>query len=1182
MKQNLILIIVALFFSHLVGAQPWMKNVPQEKIAAGNYNFYDVQKAFNDYWADYNIVDGKFQDQNGEWVKAYGWKLFKRWEYNMQNRIDENGMPRMDIFWNEYKKINQTKGKDARFNWTSLGPHVVPNSPSTGRLRGVGRINCLTFHPTDEGTFWIGSPTGGVWKTTDSGTTWVCLTDDLPSGLGISDIGVNPNNPEELYLATGDAHGQNGGGGLNSHSCGILKTTDGGLTWHETGFVLSPTQQRTLARLYIFPQDPQTQIVTSSNGIFKTTDGWNTYAEVRSGNFIDIEAKPGNNSILYAAKYDGAAFYRSTDSGETWEMVNNGVPSTGCVRAELTVSPAAPNVVYALFAHTNSGLKGVYKSENSGESFVELTGEYPNLLCTDYFGGNTNEEGGQGWYDLAFTANPTNANMLFVGGINCWKSTNGGTSWSYSSRAYESYGGYAYVHADQHYLRYHPTNGKLYSCNDGGIYVSTNNGTAWTDISHGLTILEIYRLGTSATDNDRVITGAQDNGTFKFEDTDVLAVLGSDGMECMIDYTNANRLYATWYNGEQILRSVNAGTSWSNIPPSGATGGDWVIPFVMDPNNSNTLYAGYKKIYMSVNAGNSWVAISDDLGGTKKALAVAPSNSNYIYTSTASKVFLTTNGGSEWNQILLKGQITYIAVSPTDPNTAWVTRGGYVEGEKVYMTTDAGQTWINYSEGLPNVPVFSVACQSGGADNSLYLATDLGVYYRNQTLSKWMLFNNNMPLLKGSEIEIRHTTNEVVLASYGRGLWKAPLIIVSPPNAEDAYMCEGDAVPTLTASGTNVKWYANANLTELLVEGNTYQPTISEFGDVYFWITQTVNNEESTGFPVKLSYNPYPAAPTVTDLVNCHTASAGSLSAVGENVQWYADETLTNLVGEGTSYTPEVTEVGAHNYYVTQTVNGCASDAAMATYTIIDPMPQPVLEEICFGEAVPVLTAEGDLIAWYQDEALTQFIVTNFSYDTQQTEIGEYVYYITNIVNNCQSSPVTATLVIYGQPVAAFETAMNGFEVTITNQAENATAYLWNFGDGTTDESENPEPHTYDDVNVFTISQTVSNPACGSAQLDQTVQAAAVGFDEISSNNSLMIYPNPTDGQFKIRYVCEKTDDLQINIYNIEGQIVYSDKYTGISGEFEKIVDFSKYAKGIYNVEIIMNAKKVNQKLIVE
>ena len=315
---------------------------------------------------------------------------------------------------------------------------------------------------------------------------------------------------------------------------------------------------------------------------------------------------------------------------------------------------------------------------------------------------------------------------------------------------------------------------------DGGIYKTTNGGDSWTDLSNGLEISQIYKIGVSQTISNNIICGLQDNGSREIYNGDWYEQTGGDGMECIIDYEDADTEYASYAYGV-IYRTYNFWEDQTTISeniPGGQPNGAWVTPFVIHPTNPNILYAGYDRLYKTTNQGDSWTAISPVIGGDLlRSVAIAPSDPNTIYVGTYDNLYLTTNGGTEWFIVpvgIPDAKVSYITVDPTNSQRVYVTLSGYSAGNKVYVSADNGQNWSNYTGNLPNVPVNCIAYQQG-TNEGLYVGTDVGVFYTDGTLPDWVPYQTGLPNVVVTELEISYNDNKLWAATFGRGLWNADL-----------------------------------------------------------------------------------------------------------------------------------------------------------------------------------------------------------------------------------------------------------------------------------------------------------------------------------------------------------------------------------------------------------------------
>ncbi|UTW63970.1 hypothetical protein KFE98_07470 [bacterium SCSIO 12741] len=410
-----------------------------------NGNFYQTQRAFYQYW------DGRSRD------KADGFKPFKRWEWFMQYEINPDGSyisadqtaREVRAFRKKYGQPSVSKfaAVSGPSTWEALGPLVLPVA-SSGQPNGMGRVNCIAVHPQHDSTLFIGSPNGGIWRSYDLGKTWASNT-DTNFIMQVSSIVFDTKSPNTVYAGTGDRDA-----GARSPR-GVMKSTDGGLHW-----TLSNTGMgnKVVGMMIMDPNHPDTIVAATSGGIYKTTNGGANWSRRSSGgHFKDIVSQPGNFQVQYATS--SGVFFRSTDGGDSWQSVTSGLP--GGVRGAIAVTPADSNYVYFILTNQRS-FKGLYFSQDAGQTFVNHSTS-PNIMDYSTTGSGT---GGQAWYDLDIAADPKNANTIYVGGVNIFKSTNQGRNWQINAH-WTGSGGAPAVHADQHFLEFNPNGDRLLVGNDG-------------------------------------------------------------------------------------------------------------------------------------------------------------------------------------------------------------------------------------------------------------------------------------------------------------------------------------------------------------------------------------------------------------------------------------------------------------------------------------------------------------------------------------------------------------------------------------------------------------------------------------------------------------------------------------------------------------------------------------------
>ena len=754
MKKNFLFILMLSGIVMYASAQPYM-NPSILSVQDHKTTFKDVQKSFYDYWVNHD-ADLLQEEENAE---EGGYQQFKRWEAFMEQRTFPTGnFFNPEILYHEYQKYKTVfeREKSARqvnghtgttaANWSFIGPGQVP-----GGGGGAGRINCLAFDPNNNNILWIGAACGGLWKSTDGGATWSSNTDLLPS-LSISDIIIDPTNTSVMYIATGDKYGiywqyET----IGQYSAGVLKSTDGGNTWSQTTLNYIQSNVTVIQRLIMSPTNSSTLYAATNNGIYTTTNGGTSWTQQLTGKFYDVEFCPSTPTMLYCA--DSIRTYKTTNGGTNWNPMPT-ITSTG--RISIAVTPANPNAVYVW---SEGG--GFYYSNNQGVSFTPRSD--PNGAAGPY-----------GYYDYVLAVSPVDENILFSGGLNVARSTNGGNTWTTVSD-WSGWPNSNYSHADNHDLQFAPASSQvIYSMNDGGIFKSTDQGDTWTDLSNGLDIKQYYRLACSYQNPGTIYAGAQDNGTDRLMGGNSYQVNGADGEECLVDYGDENIVFVSSQGG-YFLKSTDGG---NNFNPLSQFGSDWTSPIIMDRNSNNIMYLGSTSVYKSTDTGDSWNSISPGQPGAIYSLEVSLSDPNTIYAATFGNIIRTINGSS-WNDItgslpVNQAAITGIAISGSNHDVAWVTFSGYAAGEKVYQTDNGGVTWFNVSGTLPNIPVNCIEYQNNSTD-ILYIGTDFGVFWKDGTMNDWLPYNTNLPNVIIDELEVYYPTSKLRAATYGRGLWETDL-----------------------------------------------------------------------------------------------------------------------------------------------------------------------------------------------------------------------------------------------------------------------------------------------------------------------------------------------------------------------------------------------------------------------
>ncbi len=693
--------------------------------------------------------------------RGTGNKQYQRWLYERKFHTDENGnyiSPQTE--WNNYLQSlpslqnNNSNNIVAAANWTELGPWGWNRTSSWNP--GTGRISAVAVLPSNEQVIYVGSPGGGLWKTTNGGTNWQPLTDNNSTWMQIFAITIDPTNPNTIYVGT--------------NGSGILKSTNGGATLAPTGS--GPAGN--VRKILIHPSNASIVFAACNNGIWRSTNSGTSWTQVHSGGKEDIEFKPDDINIMYASGND---VYRSTNNGVNWTPVTTAEGITNTGRTLVSVSAANPNYVYAAQAN-GSEFGRLYKSTDAGLTFTTTVVGSP-TTNTNYFGYETSGAGtgGQATYDMGMDVSPTNATEVYIAGIICWKSVNEGTSFS-PITAWSLPNSVGYNHADVHGLFW--VNATIYSISDGGIYKSLNNGDDWIDLSPGLGIRQFYRMANSQTNATVITGGAQDNGSVvRQASTGIWADwLGADGMEGLVSPTNHLNIWGTSQNGS-VYRSTNGGNSYSGLPKPSA--GQWVTPLAIHPTNETIVYGGWTGVYKSTNSGTTWTNISGTTITTTLAdLAVAPSDPNYIYASNGAALYVTTDDGATWAIRSAPATINDITIDPSNPSKIWIACNSATN--RILVSTDAGATFTNVSSNLPNIVARTIVVDDNTPRN-LYVGMNIGVYHKTESDANWATYSDNLPLVAINELEIQKNSGKIRVATYGRGIWESPVASAAPPGS---------------------------------------------------------------------------------------------------------------------------------------------------------------------------------------------------------------------------------------------------------------------------------------------------------------------------------------------------------------------------------------------------------------
>lgn len=699
---------------------------------------------------------------------------------------EENPMAPNDWMYQQrsypYEKVNRAAIKNATLKFNELKQLKNGNDQpweAVGPTNVGGRISDIEMYDDDYNTMFVGTATGGVFKTTDRGDTWIPIFDEA-SSLSIGDLALAPSDKNTIYVGTGEPNA--GGGSITYDGFGVYKSSDGGNNWTHIGL----DNVGSIGRIVVHPTNPSIVYVaamgylfeeSSSKGIYRSEDGGESWEKVlyistKTGG-IDIDINPQNPDILYAAMwqrtrtttgrdYGGpeCGIYQTTDGGDNWTQLNNGLPSSNEGRIGLSICDSVPNIVYAIYADRSGDFLGIYKTTNGGASWTASNDS-----------GLSNSFSSYGWWFGRISVDPTDPDIAYLIGFNLYRTTDGGASWTYVSRG---------VHVDHHSLFVHPaSNSYIVNGNDGGVYISYDYGDDFDHIKD-MPITQYYTCAFDFQNPERIYGGTQDNGTnrtFYGQNDGWSRILGGDGFVVHIDPTDNRYIYGESQYGN-ISRSTNGGSRFSSAVNGIYGSKNWNTPFILDPNTPSTLYYGSNYVFKSTNRAQSWTAISGSLTNrTITTISKSELDDELLFVGTEDgRVYKTTNDGGNWTRIdgdLPNRWVTSVLADPYDQDVVYATFSGYRYNEylpHVFKSEDQGNTWIDISSNLPEAPVNDILVDFMDP-NILYLANDQSVFISRDGGGYWEILGQDLPLVPILDLKIHEPSKTMLAATFGRSMF---------------------------------------------------------------------------------------------------------------------------------------------------------------------------------------------------------------------------------------------------------------------------------------------------------------------------------------------------------------------------------------------------------------------------
>jgi len=683
-----------------------------------------------------------------------------------------------------------------------------------------GRISDIKVDPNHPSTWYVAVGSGGVWKTTNSGTTWNPIFDGQAS-YSIGTVEIDPNNSNVIWVGTGE----NVSGRHVAWGSGVYKSEDGGQSWKNMG--LSASEH--IGRILIDPRDSDVVLVAAEGalwssggerGVYRSEDGGESWTHVlavdEKTGATDLEFDPSNPEVLYAATYErrrkvwaflaggpGSGIHKSTDNGLTWKEVSKGLPRADMGKIGLAVTPADPNLVYATI-ESDPANKGFYRSTDKAESWEKR---------------NSYTSGGTGpHYYQEIEASPSDPDVVIQMDVFYQVTRDGGATFNYLETGRSK-------HSDNHALWIDPANpAHMLAGSDGGLYETFDEGKTWKFFNN-LPIAQFYKI---AVDNAEpfynVVAGAQDLGTLigpsrtlnteGIRNQDWYVPLGADGYDAAFDPTDPNIVYMEIQQG--VLNRLDRRTEElmdiqpQPAPEDPAERFNWDAPIVVSPHDHKTLYFGSQRVWKSTNRGDSWTPISGDLTSdtnpfelpmqelvpgvealydngamskyaTLTAISESPLRQGLLYTgSDDGLVHVSNDDGASWQKVGAfpglpsRSFINDVEASAHDDETIFVVADAHKEGDYspyIYRSTNQGKSWKNIAGDLPKGVIVWALKQDPVNENLLFIGAENGLYFSYNQGQNWLKLSAGVPTISFRDIELHEREGDVIGGTFGRGIY---------------------------------------------------------------------------------------------------------------------------------------------------------------------------------------------------------------------------------------------------------------------------------------------------------------------------------------------------------------------------------------------------------------------------
>lgn len=695
----------------------------------------------------------------------------------------------------DLRNATTRRGTQALYgSWNPIGPDLTIG----------GRILSIAIDPNNVNNLFIGSASGGIWKSTNAGSSWARVETNQPI-LGVPAIAFKPGSSSIIIAGTGEVYradtsniGFNVWKARGTYGTGIYRSIDGGVTWTR---VMNRLESNLFGvqKIRFNPLNANSVYACTTEGVYKSVDNgatWNATPILRSTNTSPVPSKlyvsdlvihPTDSNIMVAAVGNLAntnkGIYRTTNGGTSWTRISSGLPASTGFDGYIKLENAGAGILYASIGGKDAGENELYLSTDFGANWIVKSGSHH---CEYQF-----------WFSHTLAINPSNTNEVILAGVDMYKYTSTSTSTNAGSQVQIG----STVHSDYHDIKYQPGSSSIfYIAGDGGMYKTTNNGTSFTQINNGLSATQFYAsIGVSPTDPLLYIGGLQDNGVVRYNGSSWTSVLGGDGGPCAFNPSNGTIAFAS-NDARRVSRSTNSGSSYSQVLSSWAFVADdrtgFMAPIAVSKSDPNYVYVASDNLHKSTNGGTSWTNTAYGTATnyiearykTAITIAVSPTNRDEVYVSTSPfsqktdntfnivgqpNLLKSTNGGTSFSSI--KGTlpdrfVMDMAISTTNDDSIFVALGGYGTSH-IYVSGNGGTTWTSTGAGLPDVP-FNAILIDPLDPRIIYAGCDLGVYVSPNRGATWFDFSYGMwDVTQVFDLQMT-ADNQLIAATHGKGVFR--------------------------------------------------------------------------------------------------------------------------------------------------------------------------------------------------------------------------------------------------------------------------------------------------------------------------------------------------------------------------------------------------------------------------